>query len=284
MLNQDILFSGNLDELLHRFSNENDCALIIYCTEGKLQIEINEQQYLIRPHDLLLCRPDLIIGNYMRSPDMKCGALAVRKHALDDIFYLCVREDTKWWEKSNYILQHPVIHLDERQQELIQLFNRLFQLYSEDTRSGLSDNIRRIFAQAAIYVLLCWLEESIVQTPEAEHKQGRQEILFRDFIKLLQSTKGRQREVRWYAAQLAVSPKYLSVACNTIAGKPAQTLINEVCVQEIKRLLRQTDRSVKEICDQMNFPSLSFFCKYTKQHLGMTAHQYRSSSRTHSTK
>ena len=71
MLNQDIIFSGNLDELLQRFSNENDCTLIIYCTEGKLQIEINEQQYLIRPHDMLLCRPDLIIGNYMRSPDMK---------------------------------------------------------------------------------------------------------------------------------------------------------------------------------------------------------------------
>jgi DNA mismatch endonuclease (patch repair protein) len=32
------------------------------------------------------------------------------------------------------------------------------------------------------------------------------------------------------------------------------------------------------------FVSLSFFCKYVKQHLGMTAHQYRTSSRTHSTK
>lgn len=283
MLNQDIHFSENLDELLQRFSNENDCALIIYCTEGKLQIEINEQQYLIRPHDMLLCRPDLIIGNYMRSPDMKCGAVAVRKHALDDIFYFCVREDTKWWEKSNYILQHPVIHLDERQQELSQLFNRLFQIYSEDTRSGLSENIRRIFVQAAVFELLNWLENSI-EEPEEEPKKGRLEILFRDFVKLLRDTKGRQREVRWFAAQLAVSPKYLSVACNTVAGKPAQAFINELCVQEIKRLLRQTDRSVKEICVQMNFPSLSFFCKYTRQHLGMTAHQYRSSSRTHSTK
>lgn len=284
MLNQDIIFSDNLDELLQRFSNENDCSLIIYCTEGKLQIEINEQQYLIRPHDLLLCRPDLIIGNYMRSPDMKCGAVAVRKHALDDIFYLCVREDTKWWEKSNYILQHPVIHLDERQQELSQLFNRLFQLYREDTRSGLSENIRRIFAQAAIYELLYWLEESIEQTPETEHKQGRQEILFRDFARLLQENKGRQREVRWYADRLAVTPKYLSVVCNTVTGKSAQVVINDLTVQEIKRMLLQTDMSVKEICVQLDFVSLSFFCKYVKQHLGMTAHQYRSSSRTHSTK
>ena len=278
MLNEDISISENLDEMLARFSQHNECSLLILCKNGRMQIEINGQPHLIETNDLLLCRQNLIIGNYMQSPDMQCHVIAIREHALDDILYMCVREDNKWWEKSQYILQHPIVHLDEWRQEIGLHIYRLFQLYEEDTRSGLSENIRRIFLQAAIYELLCWLEENIVQTPEAEHKQGRQEILFRDFIKLLQSTKGRQREVRWFAAQLAVSPKYLSVACNTVAGKPAQAVINELCVQEIKRLLRQTDRSVKEICVQMNFPSLSFFCKYTRQHLGMTAHQYRSSA------
>ncbi|MBQ9705687.1 MAG: helix-turn-helix domain-containing protein [Paludibacteraceae bacterium] len=277
MLNQDITFSENLDELLTRFSSENDCSLIIYCTEGKLQIEINEQQYLIRPHDMLLCQPDLIISNYMRSPDMKCGAVAVRKHALDDILYLCVREDTNWWEKSKYILQHPVIHLDERQQELLLLFHRLFQLYNEDPHSRLSENVRRVFVQAAVLELLNWLDGSVVQTQETERKQGRQEILFREFALLLQETQGRQREVRWFANRLAVTPKYLSVVCYNNTGKTAQVLINEVTTQEIKRLLRQTDMSTKEICGKMNFPSLSFFCKYVKQHLGMTAKQYRHS-------
>ena len=282
MLNQDITFSENLDELLTRFSNENDCSLIIYCTAGKLQIEIDGQQHLISPHDLLLCRPELIIGNYMRSPDFTCTAIAIRKHALDDILYVCMREDNNWWEKSKYLLRNPIIHLNERQQELGQLFNRLFQLYMEDNRSELSENIRRIFAQAAIYELLNWLEGSVVQTQETERKQGRQDVLFRDFALLLQETKGRQREVRWYANRLAVTPKYLSVVCQTNTGKTAQVLIHEVTTQEIKRLLRQTDMSTKEICGKMDFPSLSFFCKYVKQHLGMTAHQYRSSSRTHS--
>ena len=277
MLNDDITFSENLDEMLTRFSEVNDCSLLIHCKSGKMQIEINEQQYLIGPDDLLLCRPDLIIGNYMRSPDMQCIVIAIRKHALDDIFYMCMREDNKWWEKSKYMLQHPVVHLDERQQEAGQLFNRMFHLYIDDNRSGLSENIRRIFVQAAIYELLNWLEDS-VKTPVKEPKHGRQGILFRDFIKLLDETKGREREVQWYADRLAVSPKYLSVACNAVAGRSAQTVIQGVCVQEIKRLLRQTDKSAKEICVQMNFPSLSFFCKYVKQHLGMSAGQYRNMS------
>ena len=90
--------------------------------------------------------------------------------------------------------------------------------------------------------------------------------------------------VRWYGDRLAVTPKYLSVVCNTVTGKSAQVVINDLTVQEIKRLLLQTDMSVKEICVQLDFVSLSFFYKYVKKHLGMTAHQYRSSSRTHSTK
>lgn len=274
MLTTDITFSENLDEMLTRFSQIHDCALLVHCKCGKMQIEINEQSHLIEKNDLLLCRPDLIIGNYMRSPDMECYVIAIRKHALDDILYVCMREDNKWWEKAQYILQHPIVHLDERQQEIGQLFSRLFQLFSEDSRSGLSENIRRVFMQAIVFELLNWLEGSI-ETPEEEPKQSRLDILFRDFVKLLQETKGRQREVRWFAAQLAVSPKYLSVACHAVAGKPAQAVINEMCVQEIKRLLRQTDRSVKEICALLNFPSLSFFCKYTKQHLGMTANEYR---------
>ncbi len=282
MSDQEITFSENLDELMKRFSTANDCSLIVYCTNGSMQLEIDEQQHIIVPHDLFLCTPELIIGNSVHSPDFTCKIIVIRKHALDDIFYLCTRGDTKWWEKTKYLHQNPVIHLNERQQELGKLFNCLFILYRDDERSELSEKIRRIFVQAAIYELLGWLEESLIQTSEAERKHGRQEVLFRDFMKLLQETKGRHREVRWYANQLSVTPKYLSVVCHANTGKTAQLLIIESTVQEIKHLLRHTDMSVKEIRAQVNFVSLSFFCKFVKQHLGMTAHQYRNAvSRRH---
>lgn len=278
MLNRDIIFSENLEDFLGRSANNNDCSLIIYCKSGKMQIEINDRQYLIGANDLLLCRPELIIGNYLRSPDMKCSLIAIYKHALDDIFYVCMREDNKWWEKTQYLLQNPVIHLGERQQELCLLFNRLFELYNEDSCSGLSENIRRIFVMAAVMELLNWLEESVQITDKAA-KRGRQEVLFREFIRLLQETKGRQREVRWFADKMAITPKYLSVICNSVSGKSALNVINDVAIQEIKRLLRQSDMSVKEISAEMNFASLSFFCKYIKQHLGITAHQFRRNNR-----
>lgn len=278
MQNKDIVLSDNLNKLLELHLNDNESSLIIYCIAGKLQIEMNEHTFTIKNHDMLLCRPEHIIGHYTYSPDMQCRAIFIQKHALDDVLYVCMREDNKWWEKAEYIRSHPIIHLNGRQQELAYLFDRLLSLYEEDDEHiELSEKIRRVFAQAAIYEFLSWLEQDTEkqETPQILKKNSRQDILFRDFMRLTSEQAGCQREVRWYAECLSVTPKYLSAACLYVSGKSASAIIQDVTVQEIKRLLRQTDLTIKEICVKMNFVSLSFFCKYAKQHLGMSANAYR---------
>lgn len=281
MLNQEILFSDSLDELLSQYTQNDEPALIIYCTAGKLQIELNGEQRILQAHDMLLCQPKQIIGNYMYSPDMRCRVTAIHKHALDDILYVCVREDNKWWEKAQFVQQNPVIRLNERQQELAEVFDRLSVLYAEDGQTWHSEKVRIVFAQATIYEMLGWLESSIAE-PQTVRKEGRQEILFREFMQLAMEQAGHEREVRWYADRLSVTPKYLTHVCHTMSGKAASALIEEITVREIKRLLRQTDLTTKEVCTQMRFVSLSFFCKYVKQHLGMTANDYRHKMRQES--
>lgn len=273
MQNNGIVFSDSLDSLLSQHKQIQDSLLIIICTAGKLQIEINERQYFLSAHDMLLCSPKQIVGNYMYSPDMRCRVIAVNRYALDDIIYICTREDHKWWEKYQYLQNNPIIHLNSRQQELAQLFIRLFALYNEDL-SGLSLKIQHVFAQAAVYELLIWLEGSI-HDKNIPYRFGRQEVLFRKFIHLADEQAGRQREIKWYADHLSVSAKYLSGACNAIAKKSPSSIIQDITIREIKRLLQQTDLSIKEISIQMNFVSLSFFCKYVKQHIGVSAVEFR---------
>ncbi|WP_044266342.1 helix-turn-helix domain-containing protein [Bacteroides timonensis] len=42
--------------------------------------------------------------------------------------------------------------------------------------------------------------------------------------------------------------------------------------------LRNSQKSIKEIANELNFPNLSFFGKYVKQHLGTSPKQYKESS------
>ena len=41
-------------------------------------------------------------------------------------------------------------------------------------------------------------------------------------------------------------------------------------------MLKRPDKSIKEICNELEFPNLSFFGRYVKKHLGMSPKQWRS--------
>lgn len=47
-------------------------------------------------------------------------------------------------------------------------------------------------------------------------------------------------------------------------------------IENIRYYLRDTDLSIKQICDVLNFASPSFFGKYVRQHLGVTPGKLRS--------
>lgn len=273
-MNHEILFSERPDEWLSEGSRPADSMLIIYCIAGRVEIELDGQTHVMGADDLLLCHAEARIGRCTQTAETRCRLIAISNHALDDILYACTREDTQWWEKTEYLRRHPVMHLDGKKRELAQLFDKLFRLLTDEEEHALGEHIRRILIQAAVFELLIWLEGSI-EEPSEPRPSGHPEVLFRRFTRMVQDNRGRQREVQWYAEQLSISPKYLTSVCHTYGGKTALAIIQDVTIREIKRMMLQSDMSTKEIASEMNFVSLSFFCKYFKQHLGITANTYR---------
>ena len=81
--------------------------------------------------------------------------------------------------------------------------------------------------------------------------------------------------VRAFAQKLLVTPKYLSAVCKEKSGRTAMDWNTESTVTHIKYYLLQTDLTVKEIAFKLDFPDVSFFCKYVKKHLGQAPLEYR---------
>ncbi|GKG74987.1 hypothetical protein CE91St1_41300 [Parabacteroides goldsteinii] len=52
-------------------------------------------------------------------------------------------------------------------------------------------------------------------------------------------------------------------------------LINETAIEHIKHRLKHSDKSIKEIAEEFNFPNQSFFGKFVKAHTGMSPARYR---------
>lgn len=88
------------------------------------------------------------------------------------------------------------------------------------------------------------------------------------FMQLLHIHYAHHRTLPFYARQLCITPKYLSMLTREITGQSANEWINRVVIQEAKNLLRFSDKNIQEIAYALNFPSQSAFGKYFRRVAG----------------
>ena len=107
-----------------------------------------------------------------------------------------------------------------------------------------------------------------------DDESPRTKELFNRFMMELEYNFKESRDVGYYAQRLNITPKYLNIIANRITGHTVKTLINHYVILQIKQSLRSQSKSVKEIAWEYKFSDISFFCRYFKQHTGITPLQF----------
>ena len=87
-----------------------------------------------------------------------------------------------------------------------------------------------------------------------------------------------KRNIDFYASELFMTPRYMGTLVKKASRKTAKEWIDETVVQKIKIALKHTDKQIREISEEMEFPNTSFFCKYFKKLTSMTPLEYRKQS------
>ncbi|MBO4906004.1 MAG: helix-turn-helix transcriptional regulator [Bacteroidaceae bacterium] len=104
---------------------------------------------------------------------------------------------------------------------------------------------------------------------------NRKEQIFHDFLTLLEKHYTQERSISFYASRMCLTPKYLSTIIKEVSGKHGMQWIDEFVSLEAKALLRNSDLSVKQVSDQLNFPSQSMFGRFFKKMTGYSPKQYK---------
>ena len=110
---------------------------------------------------------------------------------------------------------------------------------------------------------------------KAETGSPRIRELFNRFMRALESRYRESRDVSYYADLLNVSAKYLGIVTRHITGHTAKSVIDHYVVLQIKQSLATEEKSIKELSWDYHFCDISFFCRYFKQHTGLTPQQFR---------
>ena len=269
----------NMDEVNIAPETMSNFFIAFYCEKGALQFSIEGKMYHAREGDLVACTPRNILGLYMRTPDLQGKVICIGESLYDETLPGVFHIDPNWWKKFLYLRQNPILHATEFQSKLFLAYFNLLKTYMEDSDNPYRQHIIKLTSQAAAVEILheldSWnfLEEDI--TDPMKHEASQKDRLFQRFITLLSHPANTEREVRAYAEQLLVTPKYLSAVCKEKSGRTAMEWITENTVSHIKYYLLQTDLTVKEIAFKLDFPDVSFFCKYVKKHLGHAPLEYR---------
>lgn len=105
-------------------------------------------------------------------------------------------------------------------------------------------------------------------------KTARQFALYEEFIDRLSEERGKH-DVSHYAELLNISSNYLSRIVSQISGGTAIDMINRSVTLQAKVLLKNSDITIENISEELNFPNSPYFCRFFKRETGMTPTEYR---------
>lgn len=266
----DIAILDQLDNMPDNDNFHTEAYIALICLAGKATCRIGERTFEIGRNDAFLCHPNQFVENAMASIDFKYKMILMSPAYFDSIFML----GGDVWNATLLIKEHPLIRLDEQE---VGMFMFDLEMLSQKISAPVTPHRREIISllmQSTMYEFFDCINPKLQLN---NYTYSSAEMLFRKFMEMASESTPRIREVKYYADRLCISPKYLSVVCKQISGNTASTIINNLTTDHIKRLLRTTDKSVKEIAGETNFVNLSTFGKYVRRELGVSPREYRQS-------
>ena len=99
--------------------------------------------------------------------------------------------------------------------------------------------------------------------------------LFRKYNLLVEKNYRKERQVQFYAGLLNKSPKTISNIFAVYSKKTPLEIIHDRVILEAKRLFYYTDKSVKEIANDLGFDDASSFSKFFKNYTTQSPSEMR---------
>lgn len=225
------------------------------------------QPVRFNPHDISVMLPNHVITNGGSTADYRATLIVTSKPFYEQL----IRRDS-----FRHYLRYknsPCYHLTDSQYGKVCDILRTLRLVVEcehPQRLTMIGNLLDIL----FYALTRYRGE------EGYDRKNNQ-TLFDRFYDLLLDNFTLHHEVKWYANELCLTPKYFSSLIYKSSGKTAAGWIDHILTLEAKQLLKYTtDTSVKEIAAQLGFAETSSFCRFFKAQTGCPPSDYREDKQT----
>lgn len=260
-------------------STFNKCG-IFYCQRGSVEVSLEGCHYHIKPGDVYIYMASTLVHLLHKSEDAEGIMVEVDFYYILPIVNKVINVESQLFMRKN-----PCVSLSGEQCAHFEyLLNNLWdRINAEDCQK---ENVQyqhlKLELIKSMGQIICYeiLNMYFTNQPLQPLQQGKKDVVFQNFMLSLFRFYRKERDVSFYARMQHITPRYFSAIIKEKTGDSALQWIVRMVITEAKQLLEESDLSIKEIADQLNFPTQSFFGKYFKQYVGVSPKEYRNNTAT----
>ena len=243
--------------------------LIAVCVSGSMKVSVNGTDIEVKADDVFFSASNGRIGQFEQSDDFEMRVLCLS----DPIVHALIYDKIDVWNQAVYVNHQYAFSMSHACKEEIAYYYALIRskVYNDD----------RMVPQEVMHALLrslllelCYVLES-THSEFSSEKLSQGKVIFNRFLSLISSTNMKRQPIAYYADQLAITSKYLTMLCQKYSDKTASEWVIQYTLEDIRFYLRNSNLSIKEISAKMGFSNMSHFGSYVRKHMGMSPSSIR---------
>lgn len=252
---------------------ENKYFSILLIKSGSVEIEFNGRNQIYSSYDLLIIPKEIAVRlievrqrlqfYLLCFPSASVFRNLLRREIVDS-FYLFVRNDAL------------KITLEEREFSVLSLIYKLMFYVNKDMSPNDADfELRRV----SLSLFFNELRRNYArQNNRSVMHFSRKENIAVQFLTVLSIQSRKHHNVKFYAGVLSITSAYLNKIIRSLTGKTAKEVIMETVLTEAMVMLEDTQLTVAEIAEELQFGSASTFSVFFKKSTSFSPSEYRANS------
>ncbi len=267
------IISGNQNEGFMPGAEPLRFALsgMFICLKGNVRFMLDDNDINMKKNDIVVYFPYSVLKIIEVSEDLYGIMMSVDVNVVQPLLTKITDVDS-----ILNIRQSPVTNLSEHDLQAINNYIELYQKHLKLSKQFADNDQRRFWQLNNLQienVRMNLVLQIIIAFSEADNKLkntvDRRDDIVRIFLNDLKDNYLIQHEVSFYSTRQYISMRYFSSVIKQRTGQTPSQWITSILVKEAKNFLTQSNLTVKEISEKMNFPNQSYFGKWFKTHVGM---------------
>jgi AraC family transcriptional regulator, transcriptional activator of pobA len=237
--------------------------LLMYITRGSGRYWVDMMPYEFKAGTLFFSTPEQV---HIKEDVKTSGSV------------ICMTKDFFAMDQNADLLRLPFLqntHFENELKLMPEDHIRLQQLLHDIEREyNQPTELQDEMLYACIRVLLLYLAR-LYNKQYHDTEWAHKNSIYRRFQSSIEDNYKTIRDVKSYSSLLNISASHLNALIKEKSGKTVMTHLHERLILEAKRLLYNTEMSVKEIAFELGFRDASYFVRFFKKATSATPLDYR---------